>query len=133
MGLSERDRKRILIVDDDSAVRSLYQAIIGDEFPQFTSVDVAINGKEAVDSFQKGHPGVILMDLHMPGMDGLAAFQQIEIFCKKKGWEMPVVLFCTAFTPPDALKAIVQEGSLHSLLRKPLTLSQMVNAIRAAL
>jgi two-component system chemotaxis response regulator CheY len=123
------DHKRVLIADDDGATRSLFEAIITENMPTI-GVDLAANGSEAVDLFADGRQGVILMDLHMPVKDGLAAYRQIDELCQKKGWELPFTVFCTAYAPPKAFADIVNAGKPHFFLRKPMTSEQLLQAVR---
>lgn len=123
------DRKRLLIADDDAATRTLYAAIITESLPNI-SVDLAANGAEAVALFADARHGVVLMDLHMPVKDGLAAYREIDEMCQKKGWELPYTVFCTAYAPPKTFAHIMSSGKPHSFLNKPMTSDQLLNAVR---
>jgi two-component system chemotaxis response regulator CheY len=123
------DRKRLLIADDDAATRTLYEAIITESIPNIT-VELAANGAEAVELFADARHGVLLMDLHMPVKDGLAAYREIDEMCQKKGWELPYTVFCTAYAPPKTFANIMNSGKPHSFLSKPVTSDQLVNAVR---
>jgi CheY-like chemotaxis protein len=63
----------VLLVDDESAIRRLFQLILGAALPG-CRIETAADGSEAVRMFSEGHHGVIVMDLHMPVMDGPTAF-----------------------------------------------------------
>lgn len=126
------DRQRILVADDEDPIRRLFVTILSYGLPSLKA-DIACNGLEAVKSFQQGHHGVILMDLKMPEMDGVQASLAIREFCRQNNWEMPAIVFCTGFTPPDSLKDILGDGSLHFLLRKPVTSEQIINAVKSRL
>jgi CheY-like chemotaxis protein len=72
------DRRRALIVDDDSDLRQRLRGLLEKEGWE---VDEAADGQEALVSLAKQYPGVILLDLVMPGMDGfefLAELQRLE-------------------------------------------------------
>ena len=63
---------RILIVDDQAVVRSGFRALLEDE-PGFEIVGEARDGREAIALVARRQPDVVLMDIRMPGMDGLEA------------------------------------------------------------
>ena len=82
---------RILIVDDEQLARDRLARMI-DGFAQHEVVGEAGNGVEAVQVASSMQPEVVLMDIRMPGMDGLEAARHIvEIE------EPPAVIFCTAY------------------------------------
>jgi CheY-like chemotaxis protein len=61
---------RVLVVDDDAAIRELLRDILGAEGYE---VDEAINGKEAVERARSNPPAAVLMDLMMPVVSGVEA------------------------------------------------------------
>lgn len=130
--LAPCDRSRVLVVDDEDLIIRLFKTILTSELPG-VSVDVAGNGAEALDSFRQNRHAVLLMDLHMPVMDGQVAFREIEKLCAANRWEMPSVVFCTGFAPPDSISRVVSGNSLHCLLSKPVPSSVMVDSIRRRL
>ncbi len=124
--------KRILIVDDEQMIRRLFGMIIQSEFHDAV-IDHAENGAEAVDAFIQGRHNLIIMDLQMPVRDGREAFLEIARVCKEKGWDIPPVVFCTGFSPPESLNSIIGAGQLHGLLRKPVKADVLLDAIRKRL
>jgi DNA-binding NarL/FixJ family response regulator len=68
---------RILTVDDHPLLRKGIVALVNAE-PDMKLVAEASNGKEAIDAFRTQRPDVTLMDLQMPGVDGLDAIQAIR-------------------------------------------------------
>ena len=88
---------------------------------------------EAVKAFREGHHGVLLMDLKMPEMDGLQAFLAIQELCRTENWQMPSVVFCTGFIPPETVNQIVGDGSVHTILHKPVKSEQFITAVRTRL
>jgi len=126
------DRSRILLVDDEAGILQLFQVILSSAF-RGCKVETAENGADAVAAFDRGHHAVILMDLHMPVMDGQTAFAKIEEVCSMKNWEMPAVIFCTGFAPPDTVAKIVEEDSTHGLILKPVSTETLVRAVASRL
>src|SRR4029077_76177 len=75
----ERPTKRVLIIDDEETIR---QALT-EFFHTFThgmtyKTDTASNGAEGVMMMLRGRPDLVLIDLHMPVMDGLQALKQLR-------------------------------------------------------
>jgi DNA-binding NarL/FixJ family response regulator len=68
---------RILTVDDHPLLRKGIAALVNAE-PDLKLVAEASNGKEAIDAFRSHRPDVTLMDLQMPGVDGLEAIETIR-------------------------------------------------------
>jgi YesN/AraC family two-component response regulator len=93
---------RLLIVDDEAIEREAIQYFIQQAGLKFEAVEVAINGIEAVSKAAAFQPQIIIMDIRMPGRDGLEAAKEIRQFnsdCK--------IIFLTAFSEFEyAQKAI---------------------------
>lgn len=123
---------RILIVDDEQMIRRLFGMIIQAEYGDAV-IDQAGNGEEAVAAFSQGRHDLIIMDLQMPVCDGRTAFMEISRLCHEKGWAVPPTVFCTGFSPPESLSAIVGDGSVHGFLRKPVKADALLEAIRQRL
>jgi DNA-binding NarL/FixJ family response regulator len=67
---------RVLVADDQSMVRAGFRMLLAGE-EDIEVVAEASNGLEAVDKFARFHPGVVLMDIRMPELDGLQATRRI--------------------------------------------------------
>lgn len=123
---------RILIVDDESGIRTLFQKILSLDLPE-CRVDLAVNGEEAIDVFRSCHPKVIMMDLSMPVMNGEIAFHEIMKLCEESDWEKPSVVFCTGFAPPNTIQDVVRESNKHALLSKPVSRDKIVSTLKSKL
>ncbi|MBL7076679.1 MAG: response regulator [Kiritimatiellae bacterium] len=126
------DKRRILVVDDEEVIQKLFSMVLAWELPD-ADVEIAGNGAEALEAFAVKHHGVLLMDLHMPVMDGQSAFMTLEQRCQEKDWEMPRVVFCSGFAPPTELRDRVAKDSTHCMLSKPVANEVLVDAVRAGL
>lgn len=105
---------RILIVDDHPALRDGLRAMLGG-WPGLTVVAEATTGEEAVAAYREHGPDVVLMDLQMPGMGGVAAITAIRA-------EWPgarIVVFTTYFGDAQALRAL-RAGASGYLLKSSL-------------
>lgn len=122
----------ILIVDDEDTIVRLFKLIIKTELPG-CSIDTASNGKEAVEAVERKSYDVIMMDLHMPVMDGYAAFQKIEAISRKSSAREPAFVFCTGFAPPEPLKDILSRNPRHCFLSKPVSNDILVSEVKSRL
>lgn len=81
--------KKLLFADDEESIRLLYQ----EEFQeQGYEVILASDGFEALDKFNRYEPDLLVIDIKMPGMDGIELLQHV----REKSREVPVIL-CTAY------------------------------------
>ncbi|OVE75008.1 hypothetical protein BVX97_05810 [bacterium E08(2017)] len=127
-----QDMDRILVVDDEDTLRGIFIDALTTALPGKT-IDSAVNGKTGVDLFAMRHHGIIIMDVSMPVMNGEEAFREIERICKRKSWVMPYVIFCTGFVISEELSEVIGDGTYHMCVQKPLTLSSLIDAVKARL
>ena len=130
--IEPRDKTKVLLVDDEPSLTRLFKMVLNMDLPDL-HVDTAENGIEALEAFSLNHHGVLVMDLHMPLMDGHTAFKEIQKMCDLRGWEMPPVVFCTGYAPPDTLKAIFVESQEHCVLSKPISPNEISEAVKIRL
>jgi two-component system, NarL family, response regulator LiaR len=102
---------RVLIVDDHPLMREALRTAIEDE-PDMIVAAEAGNGEEAVLLADSTHPDVIIMDLLMPGKDGLAAM--VEIICREPKAQ---ILVLTSSSDEEKVVAAVQAGAAGYLLK----------------
>jgi len=79
------DKKKILVVDDEESIHLLYKEEFEEEGYEVTS---AINGEEALELFDKIEPDLVILDINMPGMDGIEVLRKM----KEKRPDIPVIL-----------------------------------------
>jgi len=116
------DPIRVLIVDDHELFRRGVSSLLR-EHEQFEVVGEAGNGAEAIERAREVMPDVVLMDIKMPGMDGLAAAKQLKA-------EMPyirIMMLTVSETDEDLFEAI-KSGAAGYLL-KNVDPDQLVTAI----
>ncbi len=116
---------RLLIVDDHPVVRAGIRGMLTGQ-PDLEVVGEASDGAEAVRLAQRLQPDVILMDLRMPGMDGVAAIERI----RKARPETHVLVLTTYDSDADILRAI--EAGATGYLLKDAPRGELHRAIRAA-
>ncbi len=117
---------RVLIVDDHAIVRKGLRALLVTE-PGLEVVGEAENGEQAVAEARRLCPDVVLMDLVMPGMDGLEATRRITAGQHPEG--TPRVLVLTSFAADDKVFPALRAGALGYLL-KDSGPEELVQAIR---
>ena len=68
---------RVLLVDDESLVRRILRQILAD-YPDMVLVGEAANGEEAIAAVDRLQPDIVVMDIRMPALDGIAAAREIR-------------------------------------------------------
>jgi NarL family two-component system response regulator LiaR len=116
---------RILLVDDHAVVRSgLSKFLMVNKDMEL--VGEASDGAEAIQIAKKSHPDIILMDLMMPGMDGITATHEIlKISPQTK------IIALTSFSEQNMVQGALQAGAI-GYLQKNVTAAELGNAIRSA-
>src|SRR5574341_471970 len=116
---------RILIADDHEVVRDGLRLLLEDE-ADFIVVGEAGDGAEAVRLTGELQPHVVLMDLRMPGMDGLEAIEQIRI-----RWPDLAVVILTTYNEDELMVRGLRAGARGYLL-KDTKRQTLFDALRAA-
>ncbi|HEY2519760.1 MAG TPA: response regulator transcription factor [Streptosporangiaceae bacterium] len=118
---------RVLVVDDQELVRSGFCVIL-DSADGITVAGEAANGEAAVAAVAETRPDVVLMDIRMPGMDGLAA---TRIITAGDGSGRPKVVMLTTFDLDDYVYEALRAGASGFLL-KDSPRHDLIAAVRAA-
>jgi DNA-binding NarL/FixJ family response regulator len=119
------DPIRLLIADDHPVVRDGLSGMFAPD-PDFEVVGEASDGAEAIRLAQALKPDVILMDLRMPGMDGVAAITEIA----RQAIPVRVLVLTTYDTDSYVLPAI--EAGATGYLLKDAPRAELLRAVRAA-
>jgi DNA-binding NarL/FixJ family response regulator len=117
---------RILVVDDQEVVRAGFGALL-DTQPDFTVVGTAADGAEAVRMCLSTRPDVVLMDVRMPVLDGIAA--TALILDESADGEVPRILMLTTFDLDEHVYAALRAGASGFLL-KDVTAERLFDAVR---
>lgn len=110
---------RVLIVDDDQAIRDAFQLALEEEGYQ---VSVAEHGQAALNSIEQGAPEIILLDIRMPVMDGRAF---ARFYRQMPGPHAPIIVV-TATT--DTEQSLADIGAAAYLL-KPFSVAELLQTI----
>jgi NarL family two-component system response regulator LiaR len=116
---------RVLIVDDHDIVRKGLRALLQTD-PTIEVVGEAAEGSQAIEQAAALRPHVILMDLVMPGVDGIEAMKEI----RSRGIDSQILVL-TSFSGADKLFPAVRAGALGYLL-KDTSPDELVHAIQQA-
>jgi two-component system response regulator AlgR len=113
---------RILVVDDEALARQRLAALIEELGSPYQLVGEAANGDEAFQQFNACGADLVLMDIRMPGMDGLEAARRLA-----ESEDPPAVIFTTAYEE-HALEAF--ESSAQDYLLKPVRRERLLTALQ---
>jgi len=114
------DQASVLIVDDDVGMGETMSDIMEDK--GYRTV-IALDGYEAVEKARETAFDIILMDIKMPGMDGVETFRQI-----KKIHPETAVVMMTAYAVEDLIREALREGA-YGVLYKPFDMERMIGLI----
>ena len=119
---------RIVVADDHQVVRTGFAELLGTQ-PDFTVLGTACDGAEAVRICRALRPDVVLMDVRMPGMDGIEATRQLA--GEEPGEEpgRPRILILTTFDLDDYVYDALRAGASGFLL-KDVTAERLFDAVR---
>ncbi|HMB94910.1 MAG TPA: response regulator [Tepidisphaeraceae bacterium] len=117
----------ILITDDESNIRMMLRTTLeADGY----SVSEASNGREALASIERDRPDLMVLDLNMPELDGMAVLEQMKSIVGASN--KPRVIILTAYgSIPTAVKA-TRLGAID-FLEKPITPNELRETVRSAL
>jgi CheY-like chemotaxis protein/anti-sigma regulatory factor (Ser/Thr protein kinase) len=115
---------RLLIVDDDPSIHELVQAMLAGAGWE---ADSASNGEEALAHLQAHSYDVVLADILMPGMDGLALLAQL----RARHPNIPVVMMTVKNTPDHVLGSLRREAAAY--VSKPFTRDTILSTLQNAL
>lgn len=116
----EQTQKKILIVDDQNGIRILLMELFGNEGYQMYQ---AANGKAALEVVEKDNPDLVLLDMKIPGMDGLEILKHI-----KSTHPHIKVIMMTAYGELDIIKQAKDLGAI-SHFTKPFDIDEMRNVV----
>ena len=116
----------VLIVDDQALIRAALRELLAHE-PGITVAGEAVNGREAVELASSLRPDVVLMDIRMPEMDGIAATTAI---CADPALAEVRVLILTTFEEDEHLVAALRAGA-SGFIGKGAEPEEIVRAVRA--
>jgi len=112
---------KILVIDDEQAIRTLLDRLL-----TRTGYDVflAETGQKGLEIFHREHPNAVILDLKMPGMDGITVLQQIRLADRK----IPVIVLTGArILETDQLR---QASGVTEFIGKEFSLHRLVDSLQ---
>ncbi len=103
------ETRKVLVVDDEEIVRLSHMRTLAG---QSCDVEAARGGEEALEKMRNGPADVVLLDLRMPGMDGLAALKAI-----KEKWPATEVVIITGYPSVVTAREAVRLGAFDYLAK----------------
>lgn len=119
---------RILIAEDEQFIRDVYVEMLKNE--GFT-VEVAVDGKQALEKMQVGGYDLVLLDIMMPFIDGLGVLMKLK--------ETPPqnvnkhILICTSLAADPAVKDALDNGAQDVVFKPDVTPDQLVEKVKKVL
>ena len=116
-------RPRILVVDDEPQIRRALRAnLVARDF----EVDAVATGEEALAAAARNHPDLVILDLGLPGMDG------IEVVHGLRGWTKVPILVLSA-RDAESEKVAALDAGADDYVTKPFGMDELLARLRAAL
>jgi len=114
---------RILVVDDEPQIRRIMRTTLTGAGYE---VDDAKTGEEALEKLRDYHPDLVLLDMNMPGMSGLATCREI-----RSGTGVGIIMLTVRNTEADKVEAL--DAGADDFINKPFSTPELLARIRAAL
>jgi len=109
---THQPKATVLVIEDSPEVQRYFRFVL--ELDHYR-VEVADNGEEGLQRLRKGcTPGVVLLDMQMPGMDGLQTLQRL-----RTAYPSLKVIMCSALDDPDLIRQALRMGA-QAYLVKPI-------------
>src|ERR1700689_5819878 len=117
------ENRTILLIDDEPQIRRVLRTSLGSKGARV--LDVA-SGEEAVEFLRRETVDLILLDMNMPGMGGLATCRAI-----RNGWDVPIIIVSVRDSDKDKVEAL--DAGADDFVSKPFSTDELMGRIRPAL
>src|SRR5215210_1320371 len=114
---------RVLVVEDEEAIRDFVE--MGLRYERF-EVDLAVDGPEALATFARQRPDLVILDLNLPGLDGLEVCRRL-----RKSSDVPIIMLTARGEVDERVEGL--EAGADDYLPKPFKFKELLARIRAVL
>ena len=123
----EKGKHTVLIVEDEvTMANTMSDALTNEGFETF----IAVDGEQGLKMALEKHPDLILTDLNMPNMDGLAMIHGI----RKDDWGKDVeIISLTNVSDVAALETAMSEGTFYYMVKSDVSLADIVTKVKSRL
>jgi len=121
--LAEADRLRILVVDDEETILDFLQ--LGFSYEGF-EVELAKDGQEALAAVGRRRPDLIVLDLNLPGIDGIEVCRRL-----RRGGDVPIIMLTARDDVDQRVEGL--EAGADDYLPKPFKFKELLARVRAVL
>lgn len=121
---AEKPLQTILVIDDDESVRYVLARLLAKN--GYRPVEAA-NGSDGIDAFSRLRPEAVLLDLRMPGMDGMDVLREL----KKRDATVPIIIITAHGDIPAAVEAI--KLGAYDFISKPPEFVRLITLLRRAI
>ncbi|MCM3570420.1 response regulator transcription factor [Neobacillus mesonae] len=115
---------RVLVIEDDSALRKIVSTILEEEGYE---VDQSIDGKEGLFMSQSGMYDLLIIDLMLPGLDGISLIKELHV----KGMNVPTLILTAKDSVADKVKGL--DVGADDYLVKPFATEEFLARVRSVL
>jgi len=122
----DEEKEKILIVDDDADLNNLLKEILSRKLPQYDLFQ-AFDGFEAGKQLSEQKPGIVILDLDLPGIDGYKLCRRIKT-AEEIG--KPLVISVSGLDEEEAKEQILREGA-DAFIPKPVDFEKLIETIVA--
>ena len=128
VGMTTPASKTILIVDDEPAIREVLTGYFEHQYgPRGFTVETAADGAEALGAVRRRRPALVLLDIDMPGMDGVEALRGVRAIDPK----IPVIMV-TGNANTRVAGEVIKDGA-YSYLPKPVKFAYLDHLVATIL
>jgi len=113
---------KIALIDDEQMILDLYSRGLAKDFKVLT----ATNGKEGLELIENEKPDLVLIDIKMPKMDGLAMLEEM----KEKGLLIMPVIILTNFAHDEKIAEAIELGAKEYVLKESVTPRELAERIK---
>lgn len=124
-GLTKNERDvRILVAEDNKINQKVIRLTLKNEG---FDIDIASNGKEALDMFGKKKYDIIFMDVHMPEVDGFEATKQIRAIERDSSSHIPIIAFTASVMQHE--RELCLESGMDDFIGKPIEKEELISVL----